>query len=146
MVDRADQTIRGQTLKALVMTRQSGFTLLEVLVAFIVLALVGGMLLQLFQGGLRNIDSGKHITHAALLAQSKLTELQATTNLQEGEYRGAFDETYRWHISLNPYVEDADDEASSTELRGLTTTLDVIWDPDGRYRVKTLLLTQAEAP
>ena len=128
------------------MTRHAGFTLLEVLVAFIVLALVGGMLLQLFQGGLRNIDSARHTTHASLLAMSKLTELQATSNLEDGDYEGEFDETYRWRLNLQPYVEEDEDALSSSELSGLTATLDVLWEPDGRYRLKTLLLTEAESP
>jgi len=132
-------------VKSAAKARQYGFTLLEVLVAFVVLALVGGMLLQLFQGGLRNIDSGRHITHASLLAKSKLTELQAITNIESGDFEGRFDETYSWRLSLEPYVQDADVSSSPSGLSGLNATLDIHWDPDGRYRVKTLLLSKGGA-
>lgn len=83
------------------MKRSAGFTLLEILVALTLFAVVGGTLLGLFQSGLRATGIGDDYTHAALLARSKLTELQVYTSLTPGIYEGEFDDRYRWRVSLS---------------------------------------------
>ena len=81
-----------------------GFTLLEILVAFIVLAVAGGALLHLYQGGLQNIALSSEYTRAALLARSKLAELDARAEVTAGIEQGSFDDDYRWEIEFRPYV------------------------------------------
>ena len=132
-------------MTSLSISRTRGFTLVEILVAFMMLALVGGALLQLFQGGMRNIDSSRHYTYASLLARSKLTELMAIPNLTEGIESGRFDDTYRWSLQLTPYVEDNDEPLPDARARALRADLKVQWDTEGEYRLTTLLLTR-EAP
>lgn len=126
--------------------RQRGFTLLEILVAFAMLAVLGSTLIQLFHGGLRNIDSSAHISHAALLAKSRLTELQASSNLQPGELSGNFDDRYSWQLSLEHYDSENGQLLPESTLRALHATLDVTWEPDGRYRVTTLLVGKQASP
>jgi len=126
------------------MTRQQGFTLVEILVAFMVLVLVGGALLQLFQGGMRNLDSSRHYTQAALLARSKLTELSVAPHLAAGEQSGRFDDTYRWTLTLTPYQETIDPPIPETHLLPLKADLTINWQPDGEYRVSTLLLSHED--
>lgn len=128
------------------MKPSKGFTLLEILVAFILLALVGGSLLQLFQGGLHNLDSSAEISHATLLAKSKLTELSALGSLKEGETDGEFDDKYRFELTLEPYLEHAGEELPDTDLQAYLTTLDILWGETGRYRVRTLMLSPPESP
>lgn len=123
---------------------QGGFTLLEILVSFVVLALVGSLLLQLFQGGMRNIDSSQHATQAALLARSKLNELQAVAGLKPGEFEGEFDAIYRWRLQLSEYSGEQDQPLPESPLTLLQTTLEVQWPPDGVYRVQTLMLGSRE--
>lgn len=124
---------------------QRGFTLLEILVAFMLLALVGGALLQLFQGGLRNLDSSAEITHAALLAKSKLTELSALGEVQPGNDSGRFDDRYRWELALEPYLE-TDALLPESAQQPLRATIDIRWNRDGLYRLQTLLLSRREGP
>lgn len=76
--------------------RMRGFSLLEVLVAFAILALTLGVLLNIFSGGLRNLGDGSHYTQAALDAQSMLAEIGVSVPLAPGEITGEFDATYRW--------------------------------------------------
>jgi general secretion pathway protein I len=120
-----------------------GFTLLEILVAFIVLAIVGGALLQLFQGGMRNITYASEYSHAALLARSKLAELEARSDLLEGEEEGSFDEQYRWRLVLVRYIDPATGEPPQAPLEALQATLSIAWgegDETREYAVDTLLL------
>lgn len=53
--------------------RQSGFTLLEILVAVTVLALVFTSLLRLFGGTLRSVENSVKYAHAAVLGEQLLT-------------------------------------------------------------------------
>lgn len=123
-----------------------GFTLVEILVAFMLLAVVGSALLQLFQGGMRNLDTSRHFTHAALLARSKLTELLAIPNLQQGEDSGRFDETYRWSLQLEPYLDESGDPLPPSRNQALRADLTIHWEPKGEYRLTTLLLTRELEP
>jgi general secretion pathway protein I len=127
--------------------RPGGFTLLEILVALTLFAVVGGALLALFQSGLRSTRLATEHTHAALLARSKLTELQAYSTLLPGTYDGEFDDTFRWRIALSEVPELA--EAHTPTLRPLRVNLEVIWGEERQQRVvalDSLLLSTADAP
>lgn len=82
-----------------------GFSLLEVLVAFVILGLVLGALMEIFSGGLRNVGLAGEYQHATLLGQSKLATVGIELPLKEGESNGDFDSTYRWQISIRPYQD-----------------------------------------
>ena len=130
-----------------VRNRNRGFTLLEILVAFIVLSIAGGALLQLFQGGLRNVALSSEFSHAALLARSKLAELEANSRIEVGEESGEFDETYQWRLTTMPYVEEGQEEAAlQASYQALHIRLDVLWggeDDSHEFTVESLLLTPA---
>ena len=124
--------------------RQRGFTLLEILVAFIVLAILGGALLQLFQGGLQNVGLSSEYTQAALLARSKLAELEARAELSPGEEEGAFDDRFRWRLAISPYLEADGSVPPESAVQAMQLELDVLWGEaadERSYRVASLLLT-----
>jgi general secretion pathway protein I len=85
--------------------RARGFTLIEVLVAFAILALALGVLLQVFSGGLENARVSEAYTTAGLLAESKLAALGAEEPLAEGQSTGRFDDRFRWRVDVRPYEE-----------------------------------------
>lgn len=69
-----------------------GFSLLEVLVAFVILSLVATALFRLFSGALVNASAADDYTHAVLVAESVLAEAAATVPLVEGSSSGTADE------------------------------------------------------
>lgn len=123
-----------------------GFTLLEILVALTLFAVVGGTLLQLFQSGLRTARLAGDRTHAVLLARSKLVELQAYTHLEAGTLSGTFDDDYHWQAVLSPLPDLESGEPRL--LQALDLNLTVTWGEGGDQRsftLHSLLLSQQVA-
>jgi general secretion pathway protein I len=85
---------------------QSGFTLLEVLVAFVLTAIGIVALLQAFAGGLRNLGKMDEYVQAALVAESRLAEVGILYPVAEGEMDGVEEgRKYHWHIGITPYED-----------------------------------------
>jgi general secretion pathway protein I len=81
-----------------------GFSLLEVLVAFVILALILGISMQIFSGGLRNISRIDEYQQAILLGQNKLSSVGIEIPLRISESNGEFNDVYRWQLSIRPYL------------------------------------------
>ena len=82
-----------------------GFTLLEVLVAFVVLAAGAGILYRTFSTGLSNVDAVTGYNEAIGIAEAKLGALGLEHPLAEGEESGSTeDQRYDWHVAIQPYT------------------------------------------
>ena len=120
-----------------------GFTLVELLVALTLLAVVGGTLLQLFHSGLRAARLAGAQSHAVLLARSKLTELQAYPSLPPGTLAGEFDDGYRWEAVLTQLPDTGGAEPERLQLLDLVLTIAWGEDADARtFSLHSRLLTQ----
>lgn len=124
------------------MKKARGFTLIEILAALTMFALVGGMLLQLFETGLRSARTSAEISHGALLARSKMTEMLAYPTLVPGTLNGDFDDYYRWRVDLSL----PETERTFAALQPLNLVVTVYWGDDGdesSFQLKTLCFTTA---
>lgn len=86
--------------------RQGGFTLLEVMVAFVIFALVFATTLQILSGSMRNVKRSAEYTQAALWAQSRMAAVGIDPPLESGQYQGEFDDVYSWELEILPYEFD----------------------------------------
>lgn len=111
---------------------QRGFSLLEVLVAFTILALAVGTILSLFATGLRNTAVASDYARALTLAESQLAYYQGIDpqrlegGRSEGEAQG-----FTWRSQVTPY-EDVATTGGATRL--YLIDVDVQWQGDGRAR------------
>jgi general secretion pathway protein I len=81
-----------------------GFSLLEVLAAFVVLALVGTALFRIFSGALGNASLSDEYSRATLYAESRLASPGVETPLREGVQQGTSDDgKYAWAARIAPY-------------------------------------------
>jgi general secretion pathway protein I len=81
-----------------------GFSLLEVLAAFVVLALVGTALFRIFSGALGNASLSDEYSRATLYAESRLASPGVETPLREGVQQGTSDDgKYAWTARIEPY-------------------------------------------
>jgi len=81
--------------------RQGGFTLIEVMAAFMVFALLFGVVLQILSTSVGNTRLSGEYTQAALWAQSKLDVLGLEQMIEPGVRQGSFDDNYDWTMEIN---------------------------------------------
>lgn len=84
------------------MTRQRGFTILEVLVGFLISALLLSVILSAFSNGMTNLARADRYSQAALVAQSRLAEVGISSPLVEGSYQGYDEAGYSWQVDIVP--------------------------------------------
>jgi general secretion pathway protein I len=78
-----------------------GFTIVELVIAFVVFAFAMGALMEINASSLRAARRSAAMTEAALLAKSKLDELGVGTALEEGGESGRFEGTgYEWQLEV----------------------------------------------
>ena len=80
---------------------QVGFTLVEVLVAFLILAMALGVLLPSFSTGLRVLDRSAFQAAALAEARSQIERVGIEIPLEEGESTGRSDAGLEWTIRLH---------------------------------------------
>jgi general secretion pathway protein I len=85
---------------------QAGFTLLEVLVAMMILGLSLGAILQQFALASRAGSASADATRATVLAREKIEELKMQRELSESVGRGSFDDGFEWETSVEFYGYD----------------------------------------
>lgn len=118
---------------------ETGFTLLEVLVALVILSVAVVAALQLFGGGLRLArSSGDHV-EATLLAHAMLAEV-GPEPLEEGTNEGSAGD-YRWtrRVTLEPELRPVPpDEPGAETVRLARVTVEVRWGKSRRVELATL--------
>lgn len=80
--------------------RQGGFTLIEVMAAFVVFALLFGVTLQILSTSLSNTRRAADYTQAALWAQSVLDVAGLENMLEPGTTSGRFDDRFSWTLEV----------------------------------------------
>jgi general secretion pathway protein I len=82
-----------------------GFSMLEVLVAFVILALVGTALFRLFSGALSNAAAAGDYSRALLVAESALAQAAGATPLRGATQSGRTDDGgIEWTTRVDPYT------------------------------------------
>ncbi|GAB2493548.1 prepilin-type N-terminal cleavage/methylation domain-containing protein [Pseudoxanthomonas sangjuensis] len=88
--------------------RQSGFTLIEVIVAFALLAGALTILVGALSNSSRQVRAADDASRATLHAQSLLAQVGVGEILQPGRREGEFDGgALRWELQVEPYVDPA---------------------------------------
>ena len=82
------------------MRRERGFTLLEVMIAFVIAALALAALTQGASGGLQSARVAAHYQEALARARSHMAALE--TSVQAGEQRGDDGGGFAWRVLVQP--------------------------------------------
>jgi general secretion pathway protein I len=125
---------------------QQGFSLLEILIAFSILALSLGILLKIFSAGVNTAVVAEDYTAAVQIAESLMAKTGVETPLQNGRDSGLENDKYHWLVEVSPIVfnpEDIDATAITTAL--FKVRVIVSWGDDNvngrRIELTTLKLS-----
>ena len=107
--------------------RQSGYTLIEVLVAFMILALALTVLMRIFSGGLRNVSVSSDYAVATLIAESRLAAAGIDVPLAPGEMSGTEGERFEWTVSVQDYQPWPGYRSATKGVDAYRVTVTVEW-------------------
>jgi general secretion pathway protein I len=113
--------------------RAQGFTLLEVLVALIVFALVVGILAQILRTGLRQSATSETTATATLLARSQLARVGTELPIEVGSVEGEADGMH-WRTAITLAAPPKE----QSELAGYRVEVTVAWGDDQAQQEVTL--------
>jgi len=99
--------------------RNDGFTLLELLLAFVVFALSFATVLEILSGSMRNTVRARHNSEAALTAQSLMDQVGLEIPLQSGYAANGESGDYAWELEVFDYANTGEN-SHSVELAELT--------------------------
>jgi general secretion pathway protein I len=127
---------------------QRGYTLIEVIVAFAILALALTLLLGTLSGAAKQVHWSEQAGRAALHAQSLVDQTGVAESLRAGHREGAFEDgRYRWTMDVAPYVDPLTPQVPSRDLsapRLWQLSLTMQWgdgnDPRQRIALQSLRL------
>ena len=126
-----------------------GYTLIEVLVAFTILALALTVLLRIFSGGLRNVSVSADYAQAVLIAESQLAAAEAGNTLSAGVTHGKAGERFEWTRTVSDYTPFPGYAVSAKNIPAYRVSVSVEWPHGNSTRsidLATVRLLHAEEP
>lgn len=82
--------------------KQRGFTLVEALAAFAILAMIMSKLLSGINGGVRNEARSDFLYRASRDGSSQLDALGITGSMKLGVSRGTYEDGLQWQLTITP--------------------------------------------
>jgi general secretion pathway protein I len=132
--------------------RQKGFTLIEAIAAFVLLALFIGILMAALTTSMRQTVRAEQESMASQWAQSKLDLVGIGEKLETGATRDRFDDSYRWEMLVEEYDPPRDVpleiplDPKSLGMNLYRVDLDVFWGPRGAERSTRFTTLRAYSP
>jgi prepilin-type N-terminal cleavage/methylation domain-containing protein len=125
----------------------AGFTLVEVVVAIAILALLVGSIFRANSDSVRNIHRADTIAGADVLAQSLIAKVGNEILLQEGETSGDAGDGLQWRLRIQRYGNAAD-QTQWPVAAYIVSAVVALHESGGTQRVAltTIRLSAKEAP
>jgi general secretion pathway protein I len=138
MFSAAKRETRNQKL-------ESGFTLLEIVVAMAIVSIGIVAVLQIFSLGLRLAGASAGRTNAVAYSREAIDSFLVRKSFDTGGDGGTFGRTLRWQVDVDPIRDDSQDAPANWQVTEITMTLHY---PDGErdklVQMKTLRVVKRQ--
>jgi general secretion pathway protein I len=111
-----------------------GMTLIEVLVAFVVLSLTLAVIMQIFSGGMHNARQAGAYSYALILAESQLAAVGVEQPLVVGQRSGQTGPDLTWHTTVDLFDDGGAAERLHLPARLYQIRAQVSWSDGTRAR------------
>ena len=112
-----------------------GFTLIEVLVAVVLLGIAVTIVLQLFSANVRAIATSEDYIYASAKAEAKMREVLDNDEISEISFSEITDDGYRMDVSI---AEVLHERTENLQIKLLEVVLTVFWTQGAHERSLTL--------
>ncbi len=118
--------------------RHKGFSLLEILVAFSIMAVALTIVLRIFGSGVNNAVISEEYTLAVQIAESLMAKVGVEIPWQAGEISGNEGDRYDWRVLINPVAKSGSATAgienaqmqSNASVQLMSINVRVAWGND----------------
>lgn len=115
-----------------------GFTLIEIVVALLVLALASAAIFEGFSTGFRSSRTANDFAEAVLIAQAKLAPVGVAEPLAAGVTTGEEGDKFAWTVHVDPVDAPVEEGARASSLQPFLVAVDVTWSDGGAERTVSL--------
>lgn len=133
-------------MSARVAGREAGFTLIEVLVAFVILVAALPTLYGIFSGGLRSTALAEDYQRAVAFGESWLAQYGVTAPLRQAEGDRLALGPYTLIMTTRPHQPLADVDTGRLDLQAWEVSIDITWERFGRQRSVRLSTIKLAVP
>ena len=119
----------------------SGFSLLEVLVALVIMGFVVGSVLQLVGNSLRSIALSDDYSYAIQIAESKLALVGHIIPVAVGSHSGTEYNRFTWSVNINTSNVSFHEDAPPSPVHLYHIVIDIAWpadEPMHNFRLSSL--------
>ena len=129
------RSAKGNSITRSALGKKNGFTLLEVLVAFVLLATTVTVILQLFSSGIKALSVSENYATAVIRAESKMREILDNDQLSENIWSETSPEGYRFDITV---AQTYGTRTKDLPFKILEIDVTMSWNTGGKNRSLTL--------
>ena len=121
-------------------TLNSGFTLIEIMVAMAIVAIGITVVIEVFAGGLRLAGKSQEYSRAAFYGRQLLEEVCLKQEIAEGSEQGVFEGDFTWQYDIRPHevLLEEGDEKRNFSLKTYTIAVTVFWAGGSKQKKLTL--------
>lgn len=125
---------------------QAGFSLLEVLVAFVIMGLVVTAILQLVGNSLRSVVLADEYSYAVQIAESKMASVGHIIPIAMGSHTGTLQDKFNWNITIQNSSISPSDNPSILRAYPYLIRINITWpldDPKRSFQLASIRFGKA---
>ena len=115
------------------MKRDSGFSLIEIMIAFVIMSIALTIVIRVFSTGLRTVSETEKYNIAVQIAESLMARVGEDISLDESQMTGEIEKIYDWQINIEPMFVDyklSMVEQPNSNMQFKTVNVRVEWGDD----------------